>query len=164
MRSCCNPRVLKNKGIGGPEPRYLKIGPGEARQRIKTAFLEVYRVLRALGAPVGGQPRLELCQDVRRDRERGNLRAYFHVGHRGDWTICHDRTAGRLPDTHLYGLVLHEFGHPLAMKLYGKSRQEDADRAIYDLTGIPILYRTGWVVQWITRADVRAIQKHGGTR
>jgi hypothetical protein len=113
---------------------------------------------------VGSQPRLALCRDVRADRERGNKRAYFHVGHKGDWTICHDLTAGRLSNSHLYALVLHEFGHPLAMKLFGRSRQEDADRAITKVTGIPILYKTGWVVQWIAPGDVKLVRwyaRHG---
>ncbi|MGH7260792.1 MAG: hypothetical protein ACREI9_08940, partial [Nitrospiraceae bacterium] len=67
--------------------------------------------------------------------------------------------AGCLPASHLYGLVLHEFGHPLAQKLTGKSGQEDADQIMWRLTGIPILYRTGWTVQWITPGDVARIRR-----
>lgn len=154
--SCCAPRSYPN--IGGREPRYARIAPETASRRVERAFREVYAALRALHAPVGSGPRLALCRDVRADREKGNKRAYFHVGHKGTWTVCHDLTAGRLSDSHLYGLVLHEFGHPLAMKLFRKSRQEDADAAISKLTGIPILYKTGWVVQWITPADVRLVR------
>jgi hypothetical protein len=112
---------------------------------------------------VDKQPRLALCKDVRADRERGNKRAFFHVGHKGPWTICHDLTAGRLNDSHLYGLVLHEFGHPLAMKLFGRSRQEDADLAITKITDLPILYKTGWVVQWIAPGDVKLVRWYGST-
>ena len=154
--SCCNPRSLRN--FRGSEPRYGSRGPETAIRRIERAFREVYGLLARLGAPVGRAPRLELCKDVLRDRDRGTRRAYFHVGHKGMWTVCTVPLTGNLSDEHLYGLVLHEFGHPLAWKLFGKSRQEDADRAIFDLTGIPILYRTGWVVQWITTGDVRRVR------
>jgi len=153
--SCCGPRVLPN---GAREPKYARIAPETAARRVERAFREVEGFLRSCGAPVGHSPRLELCRGVRDDRESGNKRAYFHVGHKGSWTVCHDLTAGRLSDSHLYGLVLHEFGHPLAWKLIGKSRQEDADQAIFKLTGIPILYRTGWIVQWITPGDVKHIK------
>ena len=136
----------------------MRLSPCAARGRILEAFRDVYAFLKALGAPVGRSPRLELCPDVRRDQERGNKRAFFHVGHKGEWTVCHDGTAGRLSDSHLYGLVLHEFGHPLAWKLFGKSRQEDADRAIWNLTHTPILYRTGWIIQWISPGDVKHIK------
>lgn len=154
--SCCGPRSLRN--IGGTEPRYARIAPETAIRRVERAFREVEGFLRAVKAPVGRSPRLELCHDVRNDRERGNKRAFFHVGHKGAWTVCHDLTAGRLSDSHLYGLVLHEFGHPLAWKLVGKSRQEDADQSIWNLTHIPISYRTGWLVQWISPGDVKHIR------
>ena len=154
--SCCSPRSLRN--FKGSEPRYIRRDPETARRRVQRALDEVYAFLVALRAPVGRAVRLELCEDVRRDRERGNKRAFFHVGHKGIWTICTDPITGRLPDGHLYGLVLHEFGHPLAWKLFGKSRQEDADRAIWDMTRIPILYRTGWIVQWVPAASVRRIR------
>jgi hypothetical protein len=98
------------------------------------------------------------CGDVLRDRQKGNKRAFFHIGHKGVWTLCTSPIAGCLSDSHLYGLVLHEFGHPLAHKLTGRSDQEDADQIVWKLVGIPILYRTGWTVQWITPADVRAIR------
>lgn len=160
--SCCGPRSLKN--IGGKEPHYAKIAPETAFRRIQRAFHEVWVFLRRLKAPVGPAPCLELCGDVHRDRERGNKRAYFHVGHKGMWTVCTVPLTGRLNDSHLYGLILHEFGHPLAWKLYGKSGQEDADRAIWDLTRIPILYRTGWIVQWIPAADVRKVRAHRSLR
>jgi len=153
--SCCGPRSLRN---AGPEPRCVHRGPESGFRRIERAISEVYGFLIQMKAPVGRSVKLAACYDVRRDRERGNKRAFFHVGHKGPWTICTDPITGCLSDSHLYGLVLHEFGHPLAYKLFGKSRQEDADQAIWKLTGIPILYRTGWTVQWITPGDVRRVR------
>jgi hypothetical protein len=161
-KSCCESSVYPNSR--GREPRYAPLGPAAARRRIERAFRDVHAALIALNAPVSLQPRLAFCKDVRADRERGNRRAFFHVGHKGDWTVCHDGSAGRLSDCHLYGLVLHEFGHPIAMKLFRKSRQEDADRAIFKITGIPILYRTPWVVQWIVPGDVRLVRWYAASR
>lgn len=98
------------------------------------------------------------CEVVRKHRDGGNLRAYFHVAHKGNWTICCAREAGYLPDSHLYGLILHEFGHPMAWNFWGRSRQQDADRAIFKTTGVPILYKSGLILQWITSDDVQAIR------
>lgn len=155
--ACCNPRVRRNSG---PEPRYHRLTPAQAARRLYHVVGHVYYFLQKIGAPVAGKIRLEAaCSDVERDRERGNKRAYFHVGHKGAWTLCSNWKAGCLPVTHLYGLVLHEFGHPLAQKLLGKSGQEDADQIIWKLCNIPILYKTGWTVQWITPGDVARIRR-----
>jgi hypothetical protein len=94
------------------------------------------------------------CPVIRKHRAGGDERAFFHVGHRGKWVVCGASEAGTLSKNHLYGLVLHEFGHPMAWSFYGRSEQEDADRAILDTTGVPILYRSGLIVQWITGGDV----------
>ena len=156
-RSCCNPRVRKNPG---PEPRYHRLTPGEARRRIWRVVGEVYRFLQGIGAPVAREVALDaFCGDVERDRAGGNLRAYFHVGHKAAWTLCSNWKAGCLPAPHLYGLILHEFGHPLAQKLLGRSGQEDADQIIWKLTQIPILYKTGWTVQWITPGDIARVRR-----
>lgn len=103
------------------------------------------------------------CPLVLAHRAQGVRRAFFHVGHVGPWTVCTVEEAGKLPESHLYGLVLHELGHPLAWKLWNRSRQQDADAAAFRYTGIPILYRSGLVLQWVTTGDVARI-KLGGSR
>jgi len=133
--------------------------PQAALGRIRKAAAEVYDFLRASGAPVPARARLSIdCEVVRNHRAGGDLRAFFHVGHKGKWTVCGAHEAGFLPDNHLYGLILHEFGHPMAWKFWNRSRQQDADRAVFETTEVPILYKTGIVLQWITNADVQAIK------
>ena len=154
--NACGPRVLVNRGRA---PRTIRLKPAQALARIKRAAAEVYDYLRVSGAPCPARARLYVdCGLVRKHRSCGDLRAYFHVGHRAKWTVCAAHEAGYLPDTHLYGLVLHEFGHPMAWDFWGRSRQQDADRAIFETVGVPILYKSGLILQWITPADVQSIK------
>lgn len=155
--TCCpTSRTNPQRGRG---PRPLKIKLQTAVHRIRKAAIEVFDFLRASGAPVPPRGKLIIdCPVVRKHRAGGDLRAFFHIGHRGVWTVCGAHEAGLLPDSHLYGLLLHEFGHPMAWKIWGRSRQQDADRAIFDTTEVPILYKSGIVLQWITAADVQAIR------
>lgn len=144
----------------GRAPATRKRTLQEAQARIRRVVGEVQRFLRASGVPVPRRVRLLMdCRLIRKNRDQeGDPRAYFHVSHVSKWTICGAHEAGWLNDNHLYGLVLHEFGHPLAWRFYGRSKQEDADRAIFDTTGVPILYKSGIVLQWITDADVRLVR------
>lgn len=152
----CSPCVRKNHGSG---PKKLRLSPKKAVQRIRKAAAHVYDFLRASGAPVPSRARLMIdCEVVRKHRVEGDKRAFFHIGHKGAWTACGAHEAGYLPENHLYGLLLHEFGHPMAWTFWNRSRQQDADRAILKTTGVPILYKTGLTVQWITNADVAAIK------
>lgn len=135
-----------------------RLTPSEARRRIRRAASDVWGHLAYDGAVVPGSVRVVIdCPKILKDRMT-DPRAFMHVGHRGMWTICASLEAGRLSDPHLYGLILHEFGHPLAWRWWGKSRQQDADRIIWNLTGIPILYKSSLVLQWITPDDVRRIR------
>jgi hypothetical protein len=137
-----------------------KITPSRALSRLRKAFEDVFRYLTR--RKVKGMPKrasVKQCQMIISQRDKGDKRAFFHVCHRGMWTLCTVPESGRLPDTYLYALVLHEFGHPLAYRYYGKSRQEDADRAIWEATGIPVLYRSDLVLQWVPPAVVRNIKQ-----
>jgi hypothetical protein len=135
------------------------LSPERAPARIRKAAAEVYDFLRVSRAPVPKKARLFIdCELLRNHRADGDLRAYFHVGHKSKWTVCCAHEAGFLPDSYLYGLILHEFGHPMAWDFWGRSRQEDADRAIMETTGVPILYKSGLILQWITPVDVREVR------
>lgn len=46
----------------------------------------------------------------------------------------------------------------MAWSFWNRSRQQDADRAIFETTEVPILYKSGLILQWITTADVQAIK------
>ena len=74
----------------------------------------------------------ELKNDKRYDKE--GYRLYMHVGHFTN-KICVVTQAAKLPKRNLIGLFLHEFGH-----LIGGATQYDADTAILNNFGIPILY------------------------
>ena len=119
---------------------------------------DVGLVLSGCGAPIPARAGVVIdCALVRKHREK-DPRAYFHVGHKGDFIICAALEAGYLPDEHLYALVLHEFGHPLAWKAWGKSEQEHADWIGHGLLGIPILYKSSLTLQWITPKDVKRLK------
>lgn len=73
------------------------------------------------------------CPEVEAAHRR-DFRSHMHVGHR-DNHVCVARDAATLPPANLAGLFLHEIGH-----LIGGPSQFDADIAIFEGFGIPILY------------------------
>jgi hypothetical protein len=88
------------------------------------------------------------CPQIAAHRKAGDKRAMFHVGHRKG-KVCADPKALRLPVEFLVGLFLHEMGHPLAMKIYGKSEQWHADNSIKEILGVRIQYGGPLLLEYV---------------
>lgn len=123
--------------------------------RLRAVFEAVHRWARARSRRV---PALVLAVGCPRiaARRRHDPRAIMHVGHRGG-KVCASARAAELPLEHVVGLFLHEIGHPMAMAVWGRSEQEDADAAVMRLLGVRLRYRGPLLLQWVPPATVRRI-------
>lgn len=83
-------------------------------------------------------------------------RAYMHTLHLPG-KVCVSSEACTLSPAHLVGLYLHELGHPMATKVYGRSEQEDADRAVKEFLGVTIRYKGPLLLEWVSPAAVKKI-------
>ena len=95
-------------------------------------------------------PNLQLrvdCPLVRRTRKT-SPRAFMHTLH-APGKLCVAREAAGLDSEHLCGLFLHELGHPMATRSWGRSEQEDADRAVKEFLGITIRYNGDLLLEWV---------------
>jgi hypothetical protein len=87
------------------------------------------------------------CPLVRRNRKT-SPRAFMHAAHiRGKICVAHE--AAGLSTEHLVALFLHELGHPMATKAWGRSEQEDADRACKEFLGVKIRYKGDLLLEWV---------------
>lgn len=87
------------------------------------------------------------CRGVAAGRRR-DKRAFMHV-RRG--VVCTTPAAADLPIEYLVGLLLHEHGHPMATKAWGRSCQEDADKAVRDFLGVRLHYRGPLLLEWVPK-------------
>lgn len=99
------------------------------------------------------------CPEVARTRRSGNPRALFHVGHLPG-KVCCSPLAAHLDHNYLVGLILHEFGHPMAQKAWGRSEQEDADRAVKDFLGVKLSYKGPLLLECAPLKIVKQIIGH----
>lgn len=106
-------------------------------------------------------PRLRFrvqCPYITATRKKGDKRAFFHV-EKG--IVCADPAACKLPLHFLVGLFLHEIGHPLATRIYGRSEQWDADRSIKEVLGVKIHYGGPWVLEYVAPSVAKQIIRQG---
>lgn len=83
-------------------------------------------------------------------------RAYMHTLHRTG-KVCVASDVGELPVPNIVGLLLHELGHPLAQEVYGRSEQEDADRAVREILGVKIKYKGALLLEWVSPPVCKSI-------
>jgi len=100
------------------------------------------------------------CPEIAARRKDGDVRAFFHVGHRPG-KVCADSMACQLPEHFLVGLFLHEIGHPLAMRVYRKTEQWDADRAVKEILGVHIRYGGPLVLEYVAPSVAKRITRQG---
>jgi hypothetical protein len=81
--------------------------------------------------------------------QRKSPRAFMHTLH-VPGTVCAVGIACGLSPEHLVGLMLHELGHPMAQAAYGRSEQEDADRAVKEFLGVKIQYKGDLLLEWVS--------------
>lgn len=55
--------------------------------------------------------------------------------------------------------MVHEIAHPIAMREWGVSEQEHADKAVEAFLGVKLRYRGPLVLQWVSTKVARAILK-----
>lgn len=87
------------------------------------------------------------CPLVRRIRKT-SPRAFMHADH-APRKVCVAREAAGLDSEHLCGLFLHELGHPMARVAWGRTEQEDADRAVKEFLGVTIRYKGDLLLEWV---------------
>lgn len=110
-------------------------------------------------APQAGHLALKLdCALVKKTRKE-SPRAYMHTHHLPR-RVCASSDAGALSIEHVVGLFLHEIGHGLAQKVYGRSEQEDADRAVKEILGVRIHYKGPLLLEWVQPMVARRILSH----
>lgn len=97
------------------------------------------------------------CPQISAHRRR-DPRALFHVGHRPG-KVCAHPAAGALSINHVVGLILHELGHPLAERAWGRSCQEDADLAVKKFLGVRLRYRGPLLLEWAPARVVKMIMR-----
>jgi hypothetical protein len=96
------------------------------------------------------------CPLVYRMRRFGNPRALMHVGHYKR-KVCTVPVAAKLPIEYIVGLFLHEIGHPLALRIYNRSEQWDADLNVKELLGVKIHYKGPYLLECVDKKDVKKI-------
>ena len=106
-------------------------------------------------------PRLTLrigCPQIQRARRAGNPRAFFHVGAHDPGKVCTVDAAAKLDDSYLVGLMLHELGHVIAAKEFGRSDQIDADDAVRRFLGVKLHYHGPLLLEWVPPSVARRIR------
>lgn len=103
-------------------------------QRFLNNFINVRHVIERR-APQAREIRLHQCADIDNERKKSR-RAFMHVGHKPD-LICSTLATLPLDDNYQCGLFFHEFGHVLTPG----GTEQDADRVIFEMYGITILYK-----------------------
>jgi hypothetical protein len=99
------------------------------------------------------------CPLVRRTR-KASPRAFMHTLH-APGKVCVAREAAGLDSEHLCGLFLHELGHPMATSAWGRSEQEDADRAVKEFLGVKIHYKGDLLLEWVPTHVLMRIMRGG---
>ena len=124
-------------------------------QALRDAFKRVHAWARRQSRRV---PPLRLkvgCPMVAASRRR-DKRAYMHVDHLKG-VVCTIPAAAQLSANHLVALFLHEIGHPMAMKAWGRSEQEDADKSVRDFLGVRLRYRGPLLLEWVPTRTAKRI-------
>ena len=136
---------------------------GKRAQALREAFKRVHAWARRKSRLVPPLRLLVGCPQIAKMRRR-DKRVFMHVGHRGPRTICTSPTAASLSANHVVALFLHEVGHPLATKLWGRSEQEDSDKSVRDILGVRLHYRGPLILQWVPDKLVQRILSDGRSR
>lgn len=130
--------------------------PTPAQIKLRSLWESVYHWAKRRSKKV---PRLEIrfdCELMKKTRAE-SPRAYMHTMHLGVGKVCISSDAADLPRPNIVGLFLHEIGHPLAQALYGRSEQEDADRAVKEVLGVSIKYKGALLLEWVAPPTVKWI-------
>lgn len=127
----------------------------ELRWRLEAVFKRVVAWARQRSRRVPALRLVVGCPQITA-RRRYDPRAFFHVDHRRG-KVCVHPAAARLGSGYLTGLILHELGHPMATRAWGRSCQEDADLAIRKFLGVRLHYRGPLLLEWVPDRVVRFI-------
>jgi len=116
----------------------------------EAAVLAVFEACRRFAGSKAPPASLLHCGDIQKGFPAGGKeRAYAHVGHWPDGTVCVDLPRfAKLSVEHQVGVILHELGH-LARPDGG---EKEADLWVFEALGIPIEYRGPKTLQWVPRA------------
>lgn len=83
------------------------------------------------------------CEDIDRERQKSK-RAFMHTGHFTE-VICAALAFQDLDDDFQCGILFHEFGHLLTPG----GTEQDADRVIFEIFGIALVYKGELNVEWV---------------
>lgn len=126
------------------------------RRWLAQRFAQVVQWARAKNSKAPFLTALIDCPRTLAQRRKGDKRAFMHVGH-VPRRVCMAAEVCNLNPYYQVGLMLHELGHPMAEKAWGRSEQEDADQAVKEFLGVEILYKGPLVLQAISHRDFRRI-------
>lgn len=127
-----------------------------AEHRLRLCWEKVLRWARKKSPHVPALT-LRIDCDLTKKHRQSSPRAYMHTQHLPG-KVCVSSEAWTLSPAHLVGLYLHELGHPMATKAYGRSEQEDADRAVKEFLGVTIKYKGPLLLEWVSPATLKKIQ------
>lgn len=137
-----------------PVPRSIS-RPVLETGRLREAFFKVRTFVHSVTGKFESTKPVTHCPEIgffRRTSERYlGSRSFMHTGHRRG-SICMVRQAALLSDSHLVGLLLHEFGH-----LGGGHGEPEANRWVLNKLGIEIDYRAPLDIQWVPAETARKI-------
>lgn len=74
--------------------------------------------------------------------------------------ICCVEELGELPETVIFGILAHEFGHELAMDRWGEKHTEDqANQIVEQALGLRIYFTPQHRLQWLKPSVVSALKR-----
>jgi len=131
------------------------VGRERAGHILKAIFGRVLSFARSKSRFV---PQLELfvgCSQIAWDRKTSK-RAFCHVFHRPG-RVCAAPELITVPINYILGVMIHEIGHVLALKTWGRSSERDADIAVLKFLGINLEYRSDLVLEWVSNRVVEQV-------
>ncbi len=123
---------------------------------LRSIFNKVYQFAKSMAG--SAVPKLSLfvgCDLIQKDR-RSSKRAFCHVGHR-PIKVCTSPHLANIEINFVVGIYLHEIGHCIAAKVWGRSREQDADLAVLEFFGVNLRYKSDLTLEWAPDEVVREV-------
>lgn len=127
-----------------------------AADRLRAVWARVHAFALSRSRRVPGLSLRVGCRQIARRRAAGDPRAFFHTNHYPN-VVCASPEAAALDDRFLVGLYLHEIAHHVAWRLWKRSEQADADRAVRMVFSVRIHYAGPLLLERVSAKAARRI-------